>query len=223
MTAGLRERNKLRRREQITEAAIRLFAQHGFDGATIDDIAEAADVSRRTFFRYFARKEDVILGWKQQTAQELREALASRPADESPLAAVHGALATVAAGYAARPELTLGLMRLFESGPALRPGSGYEAWDGVLTEGVARRLGVDPSRDPAPRLIATVGFAVLVATVESWGVDGGRGDLIKQLDEGFAVLRDAIANAEIGAPNATSARLGARQARKEKLNDAQMR
>src|SRR5664280_2079930 len=134
MTAGLRERNKLRRREQITEAALRLFAERGFDGATIDEIAAAADVSRRTFFRYFARKEDVILDWKRRTADELREALAARPASETPLDAVHRALATVAAGYGARPELTLGLMRLFESGPDLHAGSDYQAWDAVLTE-----------------------------------------------------------------------------------------
>jgi AcrR family transcriptional regulator len=194
MTVGLRERNKLRRREQITDAALRLFAEHGFDGATIDEIAAAADVSRRTFFRYFARKEDVILDWKRRSADELREALASRPASESPLDAVHGALATVAAGYGARPDLTLGLIRLFESGPALHPDADYPAWDAVLTEGVAQRLGVDALRDPTPRLIATVGFAVLAATVQSWGAAGGKQDLVGLLDEGFAALRRATAS-----------------------------
>ena len=79
MTVGLRERNKLRRSEQITQAALRLFAERGFDGATIDEIAAAADVSRRTFFRYFARKEDVILDWKRQMADELRDAIDARP------------------------------------------------------------------------------------------------------------------------------------------------
>jgi AcrR family transcriptional regulator len=193
VTTGLRERNKLRRREQITQAALALFAERGFDGATIDDIAAKADVSRRTFFRYFARKEDVILDWKRQMADELREAIDARPAEESPLDAVHGALASVAAGYSDRPELTLGLMRLFESGPALHPKAGYQAWDAVLTEGLARRIGVDPLRDPAPRLLATVGFAVLSATVQSWGEAGGAQDLLVLLDEGFTALRDATA------------------------------
>jgi len=115
MAAGLRERNKLRRSEQITQAALRLFAERGFDGATIDEIAAEADVSRRTFFRYYARKEDVILDWKRQMADALREAIDARPAEESPLDAAHRALATVAAGYSDQPELTLGLLRLFES------------------------------------------------------------------------------------------------------------
>jgi AcrR family transcriptional regulator len=196
MTSGLRERNKLRRHGQITEAALRLFAERGFDGATIDEIAAAADVSRRTFFRYFARKEDVILDWKRRTADELREALAARPANESPLDAVHRALATVAAGYGARPQLTLGLMRLFESGPDLHAGSDYQAWDAVLTEGIAERLGVDPLGDPVPRLVATVGFAVLTATVESWAAAGGKADLVGLLDEGFAALRRVTVNSD---------------------------
>jgi AcrR family transcriptional regulator len=196
VTIGLRERNKLRRHEQITEAALGLFARRGFDGTTIEEIAAAADVSRRTFFRYFARKEDVILDWKRRTADELREALAARPAGESPLDAVHNALATVAAGYGAEPELTLGLMRLFESGPDLHAGSDYQAWDAVLTEGVARRLGVDPLRDPVPRLVATVGFAVLTATVQSWGAAGGKAGLVGLLDEGFAALRRVTVSAD---------------------------
>jgi AcrR family transcriptional regulator len=194
MTAGLRERKKLRRREQITQAALRLFAEHGFDGATIDEIAVAADVSRRTFFRYFARKEDVILDWKQRTSEELRAALAARPAGESPLDAVHQALAVVARGYAQRPELTLGLIRLLESGPALSADSEYQPWDAVLSEGLAQRLGVDSARDPTPGLIASVGFAVLISTVQSWGAAGGNGDLVGMLEESFAALRRATAS-----------------------------
>ena len=187
-SVGLRERKKLRRREQITEAALRLFAERGFDGVTIDEIAHVADVSRRTFFRYFARKEDVLIAWKQQMADELRAALAGRPSGEPPLEAVHRALAEVAAGYAERPELTLGLMRLFEGGPALHADVDYQDWDDVLADGIAGRIGVDVTRDPTPRLIATVGFAVLTATIETWAAAGGKEDLVALLDQSFAEL-----------------------------------
>lgn len=190
---GLRERNKLRRRQQITEAALRLFAARGFDGVTIEEIADAADVSRRTFFRYFARKEDVIVAWKQQMADELRAALAERADDESPLDAAHGALATVVAGYADQPELTLGLMRLFEGGPKLHDGADYEDWDVVLADGIARRMNLDAARDSTPRLIATVGFAVLTATIETWAANGGKQDLLALLDAGFEQLRRVTA------------------------------
>jgi AcrR family transcriptional regulator len=188
MSTGLRERKKLQTREQITEAAIRLFAERGFDRTTVDDIAQAADVSRRTFFRYFARKEDVVLSWKQEAADELREALAVRPAGEAPLDAVQGAISALAQSYGARRELTLGLLRLFER-PLELPYAEHDAWDEVLAEGIAARLGVDPARDPRPRLFASVGFAVLIATVQSWGSDGARGDLAALLERNFAALR----------------------------------
>lgn len=188
-SSGLRERNRQRRHERITDAALRLFAERGFDGVTIDEIAAAADVSRRTFFRYFARKEDVLLDWKRRIAEQLRDALDRRPADESPLDAVHGALATVAADYAGAPELTLGLIRVFESGPTIAHDADCPAWETVLADGLAARLGVDPVRDPTPRLVANVGFAVLAATVERWAAAGGEGDLIALIDDGFAALR----------------------------------
>jgi AcrR family transcriptional regulator len=187
--SSLRERNRLRRHERITDAALRLFAERGFDGVTIDEIAAAAEVSRRTFFRYFARKEDLLLDWKLRIAEQLRDALDRRPADEPPLQAVHRALATVAAAYAEQPELTLGLIRMFESGPALAPGADYPAWENVLADGLAARLGVDPIVDPEPRLVASVGFAVVAATIERWAARGGDGDLVAQLDGGFAALR----------------------------------
>ncbi len=188
-SSGLRERNRQRRHERIADAALRLFAERGFDGVTIDEIAAAAEVSRRTFFRYFARKEDVLLDWKRRIAEQLRDALDRRPADEAPMQAVHGALASVAADYAGAPELTLGLVRAFESGPALAHDADCLAWDSVLADGLAVRLGVDPARDPTPRLVASVGFAVLGATVERWAAGGGEGDLVALIDDGFADLR----------------------------------
>jgi AcrR family transcriptional regulator len=201
MAVGLRERKKLRTREQITEVALRLFGERGFEGTTVDDIAAAADVSRRTFFRYFARKEDVILDWKQQTARELHDALAARPAGESPLAAVQGALATVAAGYGTRPQLTLGLMRVFERPPELHSDTSHMSWEAVLTDGLAQRLGVDAEGDPRPLLIARVGFAVLIATVQSWSANGGCGDLVELLEESFAALRREAAGSGDRAPS----------------------
>src|ERR1043166_5369694 len=78
---GLRERHRKRTAADLEEAALKLFTEKGFDAVTIDDIAASADVSRRTFFRYFASKEDVILADHPKRLGELQAALDRPPAD----------------------------------------------------------------------------------------------------------------------------------------------
>ncbi|WP_433180226.1 TetR family transcriptional regulator [Actinoallomurus sp. CA-150999] len=82
---GLRERKKLKTRRAIAEAALRLFAERGYEETTIADITEAADVSPRTFFSYFPSKEDVVFAEIDERLAEVREGVARRPAGETPL------------------------------------------------------------------------------------------------------------------------------------------
>ncbi len=82
---GLRERKKLRTRRAIADAALRLFAERGYEETTIADIAAAADVSPRTFFSYFPSKEDVVFAEVDERLAEVREGLANRPPGETPL------------------------------------------------------------------------------------------------------------------------------------------
>jgi AcrR family transcriptional regulator len=82
---GLRERKKLRTRRAIAGAALRLFAERGFDETTISDIAAAADVSPRTFFSYFPSKDDVVFAEMDERLADVRAGLAERPSGETPL------------------------------------------------------------------------------------------------------------------------------------------
>jgi AcrR family transcriptional regulator len=83
---GLRERKKLRTRRAIAGAALRLFAERGFEETTISDIAAAADVSPRTFFSYFRSKDDVVFAEMDERLTDIRARLAERPSGETPLA-----------------------------------------------------------------------------------------------------------------------------------------
>jgi AcrR family transcriptional regulator len=88
---GLRERKKLRTRRTIVDTAHVLFAEQGYDATTVEAIAAGADVSVRTFFRYFAGKEDVALAPLDEVGDLALDALRRRPADEPPLAALRAA------------------------------------------------------------------------------------------------------------------------------------
>ncbi len=83
---GLRERKKQRTRRAIASAALRLFAERGYEETTISDIADAADVSPRTFFSYFPSKEDVVFAEMDERLADVHARLADRPDGETPLA-----------------------------------------------------------------------------------------------------------------------------------------
>jgi AcrR family transcriptional regulator len=86
---GLRERKKQQTRQALTDAALRLFAEYGYDKTTVADIAAAADVSTRTFFSYFRAKEDVLFAGADQRTAAIAEAFdAVQPESTSPIDAL---------------------------------------------------------------------------------------------------------------------------------------
>lgn len=121
---ALRERKKIRTREAISTAAIELFVEHGFDQVSITQVAEAADVSRRTLFAYFPTKEDLVVHRFADHEDEPARVVRARPAGQSPLTALHTHfLERLRAhdpftGLTDRPD-TLDLYRLLRGTPAL--------------------------------------------------------------------------------------------------------
>lgn len=191
--SGLRERTKARTRQELVDAAFTLFAERGFEACTVDEIAEAADVSPRTFFRYFAVKEDVALARLQDESALLVEGLAQRPASESPLTALRAALRAPLARMKGEQELC-GIMKIVESCPSLVArhmalrASKEEQLAGVL----AGRMGVDSATDPRPRLIATTFMAGVGQAYRSWIDDGTPDDLDARIDTLTELLRGGL-------------------------------
>ncbi|MEV8633039.1 TetR family transcriptional regulator [Streptosporangium sp. NPDC051023] len=86
---GLRERKKLQTRQTISDIASGLFLQRGFDNVTVAEVAEAANVSAKTVFNYFPRKEDLFLDRFPEAAELISGTIRERPEGEEPLAALH--------------------------------------------------------------------------------------------------------------------------------------
>jgi AcrR family transcriptional regulator len=154
---GRRERKKQHTRDELVAAASRLFTERGFDETTTADIAEAADVSQRTFFRHFASKEAVLYGDSEEVALAFGDAIRSRPADEEPLEAVAGALQSLTQIYAGDAERTFLQAQLAARYPSVSAYSRAVVQRGLeqaIIAAVAERMGVDPLKDPRPEVIA---------------------------------------------------------------------
>jgi AcrR family transcriptional regulator len=119
---GLRQRKKERIRQAITDAAMRLFLEHGFDNVSIIKIAAAADVSVQTVYNYFPAKADLVFDEADQIISDLQRAVRHRPPGQSALSAIRGYFASIAARVADRrpPEPTPRFRRLVRNSPALR-------------------------------------------------------------------------------------------------------
>ncbi|GAA4149742.1 TetR family transcriptional regulator [Actinomadura keratinilytica] len=157
--AGLRERKKQRTRMALIDAALDLFLAQGYEQTTIDEIAAAVQVSQRTFFRYFAAKEDVLFGYMSEFDHLLLAELAARPARERPFTALfealRGLLRAIAEGDPADAGRFRRVLRVVEGTPALAAGqmARFAATEETLAAAIARRQGVDPARDIRPRLL----------------------------------------------------------------------
>lgn len=173
---GLRERKKQRTRDALIRAALELFTTRGYERTTVDEIAAAVDVSQRTFFRYFAGKEDAALAAQQLAMDHFVEVLRARPAQEPPLEAMRRA---VQEGWdtlhevveAVVPiELYLRMYRVIESTPVLLAAylrSSAEAEERIARL-IARREGLDVDADPRPRVAVAVFGGVIRVTERLW-------------------------------------------------------
>ncbi|HEV8623855.1 MAG TPA: TetR family transcriptional regulator [Acidimicrobiia bacterium] len=178
---GLRERRKRLTAAELEAAAYRLFGERGFDAVTVDDIAAEADVSRRTFFRYFASKEDVLLADHFVQLARLREAMAGRPADEPIITALRNALLSLTSDFEERKDLVVTRARLMRDTPSLQARSlvHQKLWEDAMQEMVAARLGVDPVKDLRPGVVSAATLAAMRVAFTSWLAAGCDGDLIE--------------------------------------------
>ncbi|MGA5037588.1 TetR/AcrR family transcriptional regulator [Streptomyces capoamus] len=152
--AGLRERKKEETRQRLLEGAAHLFKERGFEATTVADIAAYANVSVRTFFRYFEGKEALLLPDSVGIFAYVEDALARRPADEAPLDAVCNALLEAAEPFAASTLTALSHpVQGIENVVTARLVQAFSDFEERLTVLVERRL---PPQTPDADLTAAV-------------------------------------------------------------------
>ena len=201
---GRRQRKKQRTRDALIETAMKLFAAKGYDHTAIHEITDAVDVSERTFFRYFASKEDLVLSLIRDGSAAFAEALAARPPQEEPLTAARQAfqisLRQLPGGTESLPSY-LSVMRLIDSTPALL--AAYLRYvhdhDDEIIEVLARREGVDPATDRRPHVLAAMIGALVFLANRDLRAGGAEGDLsLEAMTAAFDAYADAVIPALAG-------------------------
>lgn len=180
--------------DELTEAALQLLASKGFDAVTIDEIATSAGVSKRTFFRYFASKEDVVVQFLADMGTGIRAELAARPADEPPSVALRHAVSGPLEECAGHFDRALRVVQLILRTPALNARflERQAQWRDELTAELAHRLGLDPATDLYPPLAAGMTLTAFDSVLRRWsGSDGGE-DPAELIRRAFAVIAPAL-------------------------------
>jgi AcrR family transcriptional regulator len=185
---GLRERKRRQTRERLTRVAMALFLDRGFEATTLDDIAAAADISRRSFFHYFASKEDVVFAWQEESTAALIAAVAARPANESMLTAAENAISAMVRQL--EPGEAMAMAQLKRDNPALqaRDQVKYEKLERALAEALGKRAGHKTERLQA-RLVAMIATGAMRIGGELWVAEGAREKPEALAKRTFAAIR----------------------------------
>ena len=186
--SGVRERKRRETSERIVEKGLKLFVKHGFEATTLDAIAAAAGISRRTFFYYFKSKEDILLAAHDSGFREaLRPAMLEESPDQAPLDAARNCLVKLASRYETKESIVFD--RLMESTEALRARKEavFVETEQILLDAMCA-LWPAPGRQDGLRLVAMVAMGTLRLALEKWKQNDAARPLAHYVRQGFTLL-----------------------------------
>jgi AcrR family transcriptional regulator len=189
---GLRERKKEQTRRALVAAATEQFSERGYGATTVEDIAAAAAVSPRTFFRYFPAKEDVVFVDFDRAYEHWEEAFAAGPVGEPLLDALRRATLAVNADYEARRDEFDLLHRLMAEEPslALRAMAFDQSAIDRAAHRIAAALGTDADADLRPRIVAGAAMAAVRVATTAWAAGGRVGERSAAVEAAYDALSD---------------------------------
>ena len=185
---GLRVRKRRETSGRIVEQGLKLFVKHGYEGTTLEAIAQAAGISRRTFFYYFKSKEDVLLAAHDGGfREELKPAMLAESPEQRPLAAVQNCLVKLASRRETKESVIFD--RLMQSTEALRARkeAGFVETERILLEAMCE-LWPSPERRDGLRLVAMVALGTLRLALERWKQDEAALPLAHYVEQSFGLL-----------------------------------
>ncbi|ALB53346.1 TetR family transcriptional regulator [Pantoea sp. Bo_2] len=189
---GLRERHKESTRRELSNLGLALFLKQGFTHTTIEQIVDPLGIARRTFFRYFKTKEDLVFAWHEEKTVQLADELRGRPAEERPLDAVCETLGTVLKLYDANPDMAFALVRLLKEAPPLLAKECEKRMERevVLAAVLVERYGERGLSLLEARIIVGAATSAWTAALDEWYADGGQANLRPIMARAFSLVRE---------------------------------
>ncbi|MBT2500121.1 TetR family transcriptional regulator [Agromyces sp. ISL-38] len=177
-------------RSLLARTALELFAAKGYDNTTVEEVAAAAGVSRRTLFNYFRGKDDLALSGLSEQGELIAARFAERPADEDLWASLRAAF-HVLEEIEMTQESRLEVTTLLFDNDSLRFGHAEKQarWQGLLAPLIEPRLPDSDRRTLEARAIAAAAITCLQAASEEWVRIGGQGDLLDLYDTAVRAIR----------------------------------
>ena len=174
-------------RGRLEQAALELFAERGFEHTTVEDIATRAGLTKRTFFRYFSDKREVLFGGGDEFKQRFVDALAGAPASAAPIEAIAISLETVASAFRDRHQFARQRQAVIAANAELQERELVKlASVAAALAATLRERGVD---EPDASVIAETAVAVFRIAFERWVADTDAGDLPELIRESLQALR----------------------------------
>ena len=172
-TEGLRERKRRETRQRIAEVGQRLFLANGYEGTTLDAIAAAAGISRRTFFSYFKSKDDIILFWQDADSARLIADLVKTSPDVSPLDAVRDVMVKHIARYTTEQMQAVDTLMLSSESLQARKQKVYAEQELSLFNTLCE-VWRQPERRGALRMVAVVAIGAMRLALQAWREQTGQ-------------------------------------------------